>query len=104
MYTTEKRRKNNSGGEVTIYLRNQDPVSSSAAHGHAVAVPSEGAGADGQDLGFVEVLDTRLRQEDAAGCLGLGLDALDQHAVEQRDEGLDGADSGGLEMPQSGPG
>lgn len=78
------------------YLRDQNPVAALDAHGHPLAVLVERAGADGKHLALVELLDARLGQEDAACRLGLGLDALHQHAVEQRDEGLDGADRGGL--------
>lgn len=78
------------------YLRNQHLVAGGHAHGHALAISVKGAGADGQDLGLVELLDARLGQEDAAGRLGLGLDALHEHAVKERDERLDGAERGGL--------
>lgn len=77
-------------------LGNQDPVAGVDAHGDALAVLVKGAGADGQDLGLVELLDARLGQEDAAGGLGLGLDALHQHPVQQGDEGLDRSEGGGL--------
>ena len=78
------------------YLRNEDLVASSDAHGHALAILVNAAGADSQHLGFVELFDRRLGQEDAAGSLGLGLDALHEHAVEEGDKGLDGAERGGL--------
>lgn len=78
------------------YLRDQHPVPRRDAHGQPVALLVEQARADGQDLGLVELLDARLGQEDAAGGLGLGLDALHEHAVEERHEGADGADRGGL--------
>lgn len=67
-------------------LGDQDAVASSAAHGHALAVLVQAAGADGENLGLVELLDARLGEEDAAGRLGLGLDALHEHAVEERDK------------------
>lgn len=78
------------------YLGNQHAIARRDTHGDALAVLVEGARADGQHLGLVELLDRRLGQEDAAGGLGLGLDALDQHAVEQRDERLNRAEGGGL--------
>lgn len=78
------------------YLRNEHPVASSHAHRHALSVLAEGTGADGEDLGLVELLDTRLGQEDAAGRLGLSLDTLHEHTVEEGDETLDGAERGGL--------
>lgn len=73
------------------YLRDQDAVALLDTHGQAVALLVEGAGADGQDLGLIELLNARLGEEDAAGGLGLGLDALDQNTVEQRGESTDGA-------------
>lgn len=78
------------------YLRNEDTIADSDAHGQAVALLVEETGADGQDLGLVQLLDAGLGQEDAAGGLGLGLDALDQDAVQKRGEGTDGSDGGGL--------
>ena len=74
----------------------QHPVALRNAHGHAVPLLVEQAGADGHDPGLVELLDARLGEEDAAGGLGLGLDALDEDAVEEGHEALDGADGGGL--------
>ena len=82
--------------ELFPYLGDQDAVTLLDAHGQAVALLVEGTGADGEDLGLVELLDARLGQEDAAGGLGLGLDALDQDAVEERGEGADGANRSGL--------
>lgn len=78
------------------YLGDQNAVASSNAHGQAVTLLVEGAGANGNDLGLVELLDAGLGQEDAAGGLGLGLDALDQDAVQEGGEGADGADRGSL--------
>ena len=78
------------------YLGDQDAVALLDAHGQAVALLVKGAGADGKDLGLVELLDAGLGQEDAAGSPGLSLDALDQDAVEERGEGADGADRGSL--------
>jgi hypothetical protein len=85
-----------SPGKVRTYLWNQNLV----ADGHAAADPLpvliQATGTDGQDLGLVQLLDARLRQEDAGRGAGLGLDALDQHAVEEGREGLDGLECGGL--------
>ena len=78
------------------YLGNQHAVANDHAHGQAVALLVESTGSDSQDLGLVELLDARLGQEDAAGSLGIGLDALDEDAIQQRSEGADGADGGGL--------
>ena len=74
----------------STYLRNQNTVTDGNAHGETVALLVESAGADGQDLGLVELLDAGLGEEDAAGGLGLGLDALDEDAVEERSQGADG--------------
>lgn len=77
-------------------MGDQDAVAGSDAHRGPLAVLVQAAGADGEDLGLVELLDARLGQEDAAGGLGLGLDALDQDAVQEGDEGADGLERGGL--------
>jgi hypothetical protein len=81
---------------AATYLGNQHAVAALHAHGQPLAVLADSSRADGQDLALVELLDARLREEDARRRLGLGLDALHEHAVEQGDEGLDGADRGGL--------
>lgn len=78
------------------YGRDQHPVTGLDAHGNPLALPVHTAGADGQDLGLVQLLDARLGQEDAGGGLGLGLDTLDQDAVQEGHEGLDRSDGGGL--------
>jgi hypothetical protein len=71
-------------------LGDQDLVAGLDAGSDALAVAVKGAGADGEDLGLVELFDGRLGQEDATRCLGLGLDTLHQDAVEQRRNGADG--------------
>jgi len=78
-------------------LGDQYAVALVDAHGHALAVLVQTAGPNRQHLGLVELLDARFGEEEAAGRLGLGLDALHEHAVEERDERLDGAERGGLE-------
>ena len=78
------------------YLRNKHPITSSNAHRQALALLVERARPNSQHLALVKLLDARLGQEEAARRLGLGLDALDQHAVQQRHERPDGADRGGL--------
>lgn len=50
--------------------------------------------ADSQDLGLVLLLDAALGEEDTRRSLGLGLDALDQDAVQERSEVLDVAEEG----------
>lgn len=74
------------------YLRDQDPVAVLDAHRQPLAILVQAAGPDGENLGLVELLHTRLREEDAAGGLGLGLDALDKNPVQEGDESLDGSD------------
>lgn len=73
-------------------LGNQHSVADSNAHGDALAITVQATGSNGKDLGLVELLDAGLGQEDAAGGLGLGLDALDEHAVQEGSESTDGAD------------
>ena len=80
------------------YLGDEHAIASRDAHGRALAVLVKVAGANGQHLGLVELLDARLGEEDAAGRLGLGLDALDQDAVQQRHERADRAEGGGLQQ------
>lgn len=83
----------------TAELRDQDLVAGLDGRSNALAITVEGTGANGEDLGLVELLDGRLGKEDTAGSLGLGLDALDQDAVEQGSEGLDGlGGDGGLRV------
>lgn len=71
------------------YHGDEDLVTGGDAHGEALAVLVEGTGANGEDLSLVLLLDTALREEDAGGSLGLGLDALDQDAVEEGSKALD---------------
>jgi hypothetical protein len=74
------------------YLRNQDLVTGGDTHGDAVAVLGQETGANGENLSLVLLLDAALGEEDARGGLGLGLDALDQDAVEEGSEALDVAE------------
>lgn len=67
-------------------------VTGSNAHGKARAVLVDGTGTNGEDLGLVLLLDAALRKEDTGGGLGLGLDALDQDAVEEGSKALDVAE------------
>jgi hypothetical protein len=78
------------------YLGDQHTVTLLDAHGQPVALLVERTGSDGEDLGLVELLNAGLGEEDAAGGLGLGLDALDEDAVQKRSEGADGTDGGSL--------
>jgi hypothetical protein len=74
------------------YLRNENLVTSGNAHGKSLAVTVDGAGANGQNLGLVLLLDAALREEDTGGSLGLGLDALDEDTVQEGSEVLDVAE------------
>ena len=74
----------------TAKLGNQDLVARLHADGNAVARLVVCAGADGEDLGLVQLLDSGLGQEDAGCGLGLGLETLHQDAVEEGCEGADG--------------
>lgn len=80
------------------HLGDQDSVANRHTHGQTRASLGERTGSNSQNLALVQLLNARLGQEDAAGRLGLSLDALDQDTVQQGDEGLDRSDSGGLKM------
>src|SRR5689334_18571049 len=45
-----------------------------------------GAWADGDDLALLRFLGCRVRNDDAASCLGFAIDAANHHAVMQRTE------------------
>lgn len=64
-------------------------VTNGNTHGQTLTISLEGTGANGKDLGLVLLLDAALGQEDTGGSLGLGLDALDQDAVQEGSEVLD---------------
>ena len=69
-------------------------VTSTNAHGDLVAIPVVSTGADSENLGNVLLLDAALGEEDARGSLGLGLDTLDQHPVEKRNEVFNATEDG----------
>lgn len=71
-------------------LGDQNLIAGLHADGNAVARLVECARADSKDLSLVQLLDGGLGQEDAARGLGLGLEALDEDAIEERSEGADG--------------
>lgn len=73
-------------------MRNQNLVAGSDTHREALAILVKGTGANSEDLGLVLLLDAALRKEDAGGGLSLGLDALDQDAVQEGSEVLDVAE------------
>ena len=76
----------------STYLRNQHLVTGLHAWCYPLAVLIQQTWANSENLRLIEVLDSGFWQEDAPGGLGLGLDALDEDAVEERDEVLDGLD------------
>jgi hypothetical protein len=78
-------------------LGNEDLVTGLDAQRYPLAVLVVEAGADGEDLALVELLDGAVGEEDAGGGLGLGLHALHQNAVEERCEGLDVLEHGLME-------
>lgn len=77
---------------ATAKLRDQDLVAGLHAGCNALSVPVQRSGSDSDDFGLVEFLDGRLRQENTRCGLGLGLDALDENAVEERGNGADRLD------------
>lgn len=74
------------------YLGDQDMVTSGNAHGNLIAFRAEDTRANGEHLGDVLLLDAALGEEDSRGGLGLGLNALDQHTVEEGGKVLDVAE------------
>jgi hypothetical protein len=83
----------------TTKLGDQNLVTGLDGRSNALAIAVESTRANSEDLCFVELLDGGLGEEDATGSLGLGLDALDEDAVEEGSEGLDGlGGDGGLVM------
>jgi hypothetical protein len=74
---------------MLTYLGDQDLVTRLDADGYPLALLIISTGSNSQYLGLVELLDGGLGQEDAGCGLGLGLETLDEDAVEERGEGLD---------------
>lgn len=75
------------------YLGNQDLITARDAHGNLISISVKAARANGKNGGLVDVLDGALGQENAAGGLGFGLDALNQNTVQKGNEVLDVAKS-----------
>ena len=78
-------------------LGDEDLVTGLDAQRYPLAVLVVEAGADGENLALVELLDGAVGEEDAGGGLGLGLHALHEDAVEERCEGLDVLEEGLVE-------
>jgi len=76
-------------GMGRCHLGNQDLVAGLHAGRYPLALLVECSGANGKYLGFVQLLDGRVGEENAGCSLGLGLEALDEDAVEEGSEGLD---------------
>lgn len=72
--------------------RDQNLVTRGDAGLDTLSLLVESTGADGQDLGLVQLLHGALGEEDASGSLSLGLYALDQDAVEEGSNGADRLD------------
>lgn len=64
-------------------------VTDSNAARNVLAIPVKETRTNSENLGDILLLDAALREEDARGGLGLGLDTLDQDAVEEGGEVLD---------------
>jgi hypothetical protein len=71
------------------FLRNHNLVTGLHTRCYPLAVPVESTWPYCKDLCLVELLHGGLGEEDAGRGLGLGLEALDQDAVEERGDGLD---------------
>lgn len=67
-----------------MYLRDQDSVSRLDRYLDSLSFLVSSSGADGKDLGLRELLNSGLRKVDPRGRLCLGLNTLDQDAVEER--------------------
>jgi len=82
---------------ATAELGNQNLVTGLDAQRNALAILVVEAGADGEDLALVELLDGAIGEEDASGGLGLSLHALHEDAIEERCKGLDVLEHGLVE-------
>jgi hypothetical protein len=82
--------------ESKTHLWDQNLISDCHAARDSLAILIQAAGPDGQNPRLVKLLDARLREEDAGRSTGFSLNALDEDAVEQRGEGLDRFECGGL--------
>lgn len=72
------------------YLWYQDLVSRRNARCDSLPLLVQTSWPDGQHLCFVELLDAAFGQENTACSLGFGFDSLDEYAIEEGREGLDG--------------
>jgi hypothetical protein len=83
------------------HLWNQNLVASLDGALDSLAILVQTTWADGEDAGLVQFLDGALWEKDTGGGLALGLDALDEDAIEERGEGLDGLECGRLNVLKS---
>jgi hypothetical protein len=82
------------------HLRNQNPVANLNAGLDNLALTVKSTRSNSKNLGLRKLLNGVLRKIDARGSLSLGLDALDENAVEKRLKSLNGAKSSGLRIGQ----
>jgi hypothetical protein len=82
--------------KVTTYLWNQDLISRLHTTLYPLALLIQAPRAHRQNFRLVQFLHAGLGEENATCRFGLGFYALDEHAVEERREGLDGFESGRL--------
>lgn len=75
---------------LATHLWNQYSVAFRAAHWYSLSILIESTRSDCQDLGFVELLDTALGEEDTTSSFGLGFDSLYDYSVQERDKRSDG--------------
>merc|ERR1719420_407578 len=70
-------------------LRNNDLVPNLDTHGYKATLFVQSARTNSNDHGLVDLLLCRVWQQNTARSLGLGLELLYQHAVQQGDKALD---------------
>ena len=78
------------------YRWQQNLITSLHNRGHSLSILIQTTWANGQNARLIELLDRGLWEKDTAGGLGLGLNALDENAVEEGGESLEGLEGGGL--------
>ena len=87
---------------VTTILRQQHRVVLLEVHGDELAIGISAAGPNRKDSALVQLGLRRLRQQDSTDRLGGRLDALDQHAVQERDQATSGLCGGVLRGSRKG--
>lgn len=84
--------------KAPTYLRNQHLIPRRHARRDPPPLLVQPPGPHRQHLRLVQLLDAALRQEDAARRLRLRFDALHENTVEERGEGFDRFEGGGLRV------